>query len=102
MGILYITEYAGVAQAQIGGNYAMVPVEPPLAEQAITYGATTPSAAFNPSTTLVRLHTDSICSVLFGTTPIATAASARMGVGQTEYHGVRAGLSMKVAAITNT
>jgi len=48
----------------------------------------------------VRLHADSVCSVLFGTNPTATTANARMAAGQTEYFGVAPG--MKVSVIANT
>ena len=33
MSLLYVTEYAGVGFSQIGGLYAAVPIEPPLARQ---------------------------------------------------------------------
>jgi hypothetical protein len=48
------------------------------------------------------LHTDSICSISFGTNPTATTSTARMAAGQTEYHGVPVGLSYMVAAVSNT
>jgi len=102
MGILYITEYAGLAPAGAPGGWGQVPQDPPLAEQKVTYGSSTQSAAFNAKTRMVRIHTDSICSIEFGTNPTATTSTARMVAGQTEYRGVPVGQSYMVAAITNT
>ena len=51
---------------------------------------------------MVRIHTDSICSIEFGAIPTATTSIARMVVGQTEYHGVMSNTGMMVAAITNS
>jgi len=51
---------------------------------------------------MVRIHTDSICSIEFGANPTATTSTPRMVAGQTEYHGVPVGQSYMVAAITNT
>jgi len=77
-------------------------MEPPLAEHKITYGSSTQSAAFNAKTRLIRIYTDSICSIELGTNPTATTSTGRMVAGQTEYHGVTSNTGMMVAAITNT
>jgi hypothetical protein len=98
MATLYITEYAGIS---IGAGGYPCPEEPALAEQTLTIGVgSVQSAAFNASTQLVRLRTDAICSVKFGTDPTATAASARMADESEAFHGVNG--AMKVAVITNT
>lgn len=98
MATLYITEYAGAAQG-VGGM--LVPMEPPLAEQTVAIGgASVSSAAFGANTRLVRLRTDAICSVLFGTAPTAAATNARMADESEAYHAVSPG--MKVAVITNS
>jgi len=55
----------------------------------------------NAKTTFVRLHTDAICSIKFGVNPTASATTARMAAGRTEYHGVPLGQAYKVAVITN-
>ena len=102
MAVLYITEYA---EMQIGpaGRAGQMPMEPPLAEQTVAIGGTsTASAAFNAKTRFVRLHTDAICSVLFGTAPTAAATNGRMAANQTEFRAVPLGASYKVAVITNT
>lgn len=102
MAILYITEYAGLMPSPTGGQ-GQVPFEPPIAEQTVAIGATTvPSAAFNAKTRMVRLHTDAICSVSFGTAPTATATNQRFAANQTEYKGVPPGMAYKVAVITNS
>lgn len=102
MAILYITEYAGVARTQIGGNYSALPACPPVAEQTVAIGGSTASsAAFNAATTMIRVSTDAICSVrVGGTAPAATAVTGRMPANTTEYFGVTPG--DKIAVISNT
>ena len=109
MATLYITEfqaigYAGMPPLAAGTNGpTQAAQQPVVAEQTVTIGgSSTASAAFNAATTLVRLHTDSICSIEFGTAPTATTATARMVAGQTEYFGVPQAGALKVAVITNT
>lgn len=80
-----------------------MPVEPPLAEQTVAIGGGSLSSnAFNTATRFVRLHSDAICSVEFGTSPTATSLTGRMAQNQTEYRAVPAGQSFKVAVITNS
>ena len=98
MAVLYISEY--VDAGFIGGPQA-VAAEPALVNQTVAIGGTsTASSAFNSATRLVRLHTDAICSIKFGTAPTAVATTARLAANQTEYFQVRGG--EKVAVITNT
>jgi len=100
MGILYVTEFSGMYQ--VDGKAPQVVTQPPVAEQTVSYGATTQSSAFNAATRIVRIHTDSICSIAFGSSPTATTSKMRMAAGQTEYFAVPTNVSWKVAAITNT
>ena len=103
MAVLYITEYATLGVQQVGGMVSQTPQEPPLAEQTVSIsGSSAQSSAFNAQTTLVRLHTDAICSVEFGTNPTATSGKARMPANQTEYKTVPRGQNYKVAVITNS
>jgi hypothetical protein len=51
---------------------------------------------------MVRIHTDAICSISFGTAPTATATNRRLAANQTEYFGVPLGGSYKVAVISNS
>lgn len=99
MAVLYISEYADLplhnGQLIAAGN------EPSLAEQTVAIGAgSVQSAAFNAKTKFVRLHTDAICSVKFGSNPTATATTPRLAANSTEFFGVAPG--HKVAVITNT
>lgn len=102
MATVYVTEFAGVARTQFGGSFTQVALCAELANQTVAIGGSSAqSAAFNPSTTLIRVHTDAICSVkVGGASPTATAANARMAANQTEYFGVTPG--DKLAVITNT
>lgn len=94
MATLYVTEFrmagfVGVAKA------------PAVTDQAVAIaGASAQSAAFNGATTLIRVHTDAICSIAIGTNPTATAAKARLAANQTEYYAVNPG--DKIAVITNS
>jgi hypothetical protein len=96
MATLRITEYAATAQ-----EYPS-PIEPPLVTQtALTPSGTSgASAAMNASTRIVRLSTDVNCHVLFGTTPVATAACTYLAAGTIRDFNVVAGAAMKVAVIT--
>ena len=98
MAVLYITEFDKLSN----DTRSPVPVAgKPIATQTVTIGgASAASAAFNAATRFVRLHTDAICSIEFGTAPVAEATNERMSADQTEYRGVTAG--EKVAVITNT
>jgi len=106
MAFLCITEFA---EMEIGpaGRVGQMPMAPELATQGIANaGATTQSAAFNAKTRFVRLHTDSVCCIEFGTNPTAVAIGAsmttRLAAGQTEYYGVPQGQGFKVAVILST
>lgn len=102
MSVLYITEFTGLGRDG-NGVWTDFAAQLPLAEQEITLsGTTAQSSALNASTSLVRLHTDVICSVIFGTNPTATTAKMRMAAGQTEYFTVPPGQGVKVAGIVNT
>lgn len=97
MAKLYVTEFGG-------GAYNDFPcaIAPPLVDQTpVVIGAgSLQSAAFDAATTIVRIHTDAICSIAFGTNPTATANTMRLAANSTEYFSVKFG--HKVAVITNS
>lgn len=102
MATLFITEFAGRA-TDANGIPMEMPLFPELAEQTVAIGgSSTQSSAFHRDTTFVRIHTDVICSIKFGTNPTASATTARMAAGATEYFGVPKGMSYEVAVITNS
>jgi hypothetical protein len=94
--VLYITEYRKLA---IEGQGAFVPigVEPSSTATLAIGAASAQSGALNSATKFVRVHTDAICHVSFGTNPTATTSSMRFAAGQTEFFGVVGG--HKVAVI---
>jgi hypothetical protein len=103
MATLYVAEYATGGFAQVGGAVVQTSHEPPLAEQTVAIGGSSAaSSAFNAATTLVRLHCDAICSVLFGANPTAATTNQRLAANQTEYKTVPRGQAYKVAVITNS
>lgn len=109
---IFITEYAQVARDSQDRS-VLCGQEPPIAEQVVDIASgVAQSAAFNAATKFIRVHTNSIASVLIGTNPTATTSSKRMVAGQTEYMGVDAsknggtagvgGTAMKLSGIINT
>jgi len=104
MATLYVTEFDSVASVNTlrgsRGVEGQAPLAPAIAEQTVAIaGSTTQSSAFNKNTTLIRVHTDSICSVDIGANPTATTSKMRMAAGQTEFFGVTPG--HKIAVISN-
>lgn len=106
MAKLYITEFKAMAPTSRGwGAQQFMPwgAQPPAAEQTVAIGASSAaSSAFNAATSYVRLHTDAVCSIEFGSDPVATASTMRLSADQTEYFAVPVGASFKVAVISNT
>lgn len=108
MATLYIREYKGISETQntTGIGPAWLPTqgpgEPGNDQPALNINpSTTPSQPFGPTTRLVRLHTDAVCSVAFGPPgTTVTTSNARMAANQTEYFSVIPGHI--VAVIANT
>jgi hypothetical protein len=98
MATLYVTEYGTIAGLPATAN-GQVPLEPPLADYTVSIPGLSP--AFQPTTRMVRLHCDTVCSVLFGQAPSATTSNGRMATNQTEFRGVPEGMSFKVSAVAN-
>lgn len=99
---VYITEFARYGRSSDG--YKMpVPEEPRVANQTVAVGAgSVQSSAFNALTSVIRIHTDVICSIELGTNPTASATTRRMAANTTEYIAVPLNAAFKLAAITNT
>lgn len=96
MATLYVTEYGST-----GAQRTQIAQSPKVAQNNVAIsGSTTQSAAFKPSTTIIEVHTDVVCSIEIGENPTATTASARMAADETRYYGVKDG--DKIAVITNT
>lgn len=108
MATLYIREYAGISTTKnvtgIGPADLVTqgPSEPGTDQPALNINpSTTPSLQFAPTTQLVRLHTDAVCSFVIGPPgTVATTSNARMAQNQTEYFRVIPGHI--VAVIANT
>lgn len=102
MATLYIREYLRQGR-DTNGQFVSSGEEPAIADQTVAIAAgSAQSAAFNALTSFVRIHTDAICSILFGANPTATAANARLAANTTEYFAVVKGSVEKVAVIVNT
>jgi len=102
MAVLYVAEFVTVGGT---GNYVVAGAQvAPVAEQTIVIsGSSTPvTNPFNANTAFVRVHTDAICSIAFGTNPTATVSKMRMSANQTEYFSVPLGANYKIAVISNT
>ncbi|HMH95644.1 MAG TPA: hypothetical protein VK577_03575 [Bradyrhizobium sp.] len=114
----YIAEYAQLTQ--LAGDAGQMPDEnSKLAEQKTgdISGGHQITAALNPGTKYVRIHTDGVCSVLFGfgtvgtpPAPAAAATNQRFAANQTEFKGVPTNgngsgnnqVQVKIDFITNT
>lgn len=109
MAVLYIIEGDTLGNPNEGGN-AQVLRLPPIAEQTIAItGSSAQSSAFNKSTKIIRVETDSICAISIGPNPTAATASGtgtatgtggRMVAGDKEYFGVNPGDKIAVIATT--
>jgi hypothetical protein len=99
---LYIREYSTIACPGPDFNGMQAGLEPGIDQSPLVFGGGVQlSAVFASTTRIVRLHTDSICSILFGIAPVATTANARMAANQTEFFGVQPGANLKVSVIVN-
>jgi hypothetical protein len=99
MAVLFISEYAEQAR-DLRGYLVAAGQEPTLAEQQVAIGgSSTQSAALNAKTAFVRVHTDAVCYVAFGTNPTASSSQKRLAANSTEFFGVPAGKAFKVAVI---
>lgn len=97
---LYVTEYpaAGIWH----GTGIPVAYGPPINTQVLDYsGGAATSTAFKTNTTLIRIHTDSVCSFLVSKTGTsAQTTDSRLAANATEYFQVLNG--QFISAITNT
>jgi hypothetical protein len=99
MAFLYIAEFSRLPLDSVGANIIAPPM-PPLVEQKIAIGiGSVPSASFSSGTRFVQIHPDSVCSVAFGPTPVATVNNQRVAGSETRFVGVNPGDS--VAVISN-
>lgn len=101
MAVAYVTEFPP-GSSPVTPVYFQAAQAPPLVEQSVVIGAgSLPSAAFGPSTGLVRVHVDVIAQVTFGAPGAAVGVnSMRMIAGQTEYFVVKPGQVCAVKAAT--
>ena len=99
MAKLFITEFRQVQL--IAGLTNPIPDVTNAIDQTVSIGASSAqSAALNSATTVVRVHTDSVCSIVFGASPTATTSNMRMAAGESALFAVRPG--SKIAVIANT
>lgn len=105
MAVVYIAEFPGVSQGTGYSGAAPVCDWPPIGKQAVAIGAL--SAKFSPTTRVIRVTTDAICSIAVskgppaaGVTFAATANDARFAAGDKEYLAVTPGSVL--SSITNT
>jgi hypothetical protein len=102
MAKLYVTEFSDIGQTVRGATPVASVVGYVEQTPVVIGGGSLQSAAFAATTILVRISTDAICSIAWGTNPTATANTMRMSADKEEYFYVPPGLSYKVAVISNT
>ena len=99
MPTLTISEFTGQATNDRGG-LSCVAALPGITHQTVAIGASSAqSATLNTATTLIRVATDTACRILSGANPTALATSLPLAAGQSEYFGVPAGGTLKIAVI---
>jgi len=100
MATLYVTEFQYVGWQRDAVQLALAP--PTVASNNVVIGAgSLQSNPFNAHTNLIRVHCDTVCSILIGANPTATAQQdARMAANQTEYFFVAPGHRIAVIATT--
>ena len=102
MAILHISEYNAIHRTNVGDDppsgdgIAQTIKEPSITTQAIPFTSATSSAAFNDSTRLVRVASDTQCYIVFGAAPTATANSMLFPSHGVEYFGVNPGDKISV------
>jgi hypothetical protein len=100
MSTLYIAEFTSLP-FDAHGQPVMAPAMPPVAEQTVAIsGSHAESTAFGGSTRFAQISCDVICSIAFGTAPVATTSNQRLAANETRFVGVIAG--QKVSVVTNT
>jgi hypothetical protein len=103
MASLYIQEFQGVGYPQLQNSFigaALSSSTLPSSSQPVIpiSGSPTLSNAFALTTILIRVHSDAICSIAIGGSPVATTSNMRLAANQTEYFGVKLGDYLSVIA----
>jgi hypothetical protein len=95
---LYIAEFPTFSNDTTAGGGLPFAKWPPLAFQALAFsGEPANSNAFNQQTRVIRVHTDTICSLMIGpltpagTNQVPTASCPRLPANATEYIAVNPG-----------
>lgn len=100
MARLYVTEF-GAFTVDAGGLVQIAKTNVVIDQTPIAIGAgSLQSSAFSAGSRYVRVHSDAICSIAFGSNPVATVNNMRLATNQTEYFAINAGDSL--AVIVNT
>lgn len=102
MASLYISEFRLEGADAIGSSAQVVKAPATTTQKVTITGASAQSATLDASTTLVRVQSDAICSILFGTNPTATASDMRLAADQAEYFSVPENSGLKIAVISNS
>ena len=100
---LYVTEYAEVGLG-LGGRVAKkMPCEMPLVDGVVPFDAVGFYGPLNPATQVVRLETDTTCSVLFSAArTAATANNQRMYQNAAIKRAVHRGSGLYISVIENS
>lgn len=99
MATVFISEFGNAGSASGNLPFAMLS---PIREQtvAISSVSAATTAAFDPASVMIRVHTDTNCFVNVSSAPVATSSKMRMAANQTEYLGINSNGNLKLAAIS--
>ena len=102
MAKIVITEYPGVGMLP-GGVATQAPIEPAIADQAVTYTTSTQSAVFNERTKLIRVVADAKAHINVSGNPTATANNRWVAANAPEFFWLGDGAAgLKLAAYDGT
>ena len=99
---LHISEYNAIHKTNVGDDpaigdgVAQTIKEPSVTTQAKDFTTATQSDAFNSSTRIIRVASNTLCYIAFGANPTATATSMLLPAFGVEYFGVNGGDKISV------
>lgn len=97
----YITEFSDMQPMTVGGGLGSMVLWQNQVNQVVAIGGgSANSNPFNAKTRVIRVNVDVTCSIDIGSAPTASANTARMQAGTTEYFGVYGGQLLAVIANT--
>lgn len=100
MAKLYISEYFALKRVEGAGVAQLVDEDSFIQTQVADFTSGHAEKTLDARTTIVRLCADAVCSLAYGTAPVATTNDKRLPADTLEYLGVRG--SRVISVVANT